>query len=171
MNPTPTNQVKVHMPKIKVLMVCMGNICRSPMAEAVFRDLVEKKGLGDQFEVDSAGTSSYHVSEPAHKGTLNVLSRQGIPYNGRARQIERSDLDTFDYVMAMDRENLTYIRRASGGSSAQIGLFLGYAKAAGKVNIDEMPDPYYDNNFDKTYDLVRRGSEALLDYIRAERKI
>lgn len=161
------------MPKIccRVLFVCMGNICRSPMAEAVFRDLVAREGLSDQIEVDSAGTSGWHASEPAHQGTLAVLQRAGIPYNGRARQIERSDLDHFDYVVTMDRENLSYIRKASGGSSAEISLFLSYAKADGKVRIDEVPDPYYDNNFNQTYELVRLGSESLLEHIRADHKL
>jgi len=159
------------MRKIKILMLCMGNICRSPMAEAIFRDMVEKEGLADHFEIDSAGTSGYHVDQPAHAGTLMVLSKAGIAYDGRARRIERSDLDYYDYVLAMDRENLSFVRKASGGSSAEINLFLAYAKAAGAVKIDEVPDPYYDNTFDKTSTLLRRGSEALLDYLRAEHKL
>lgn len=154
--------------KIRLLMVCMGNICRSPMAEAVFRDTVEKAGLGDRFEIESAGTSRYHVGEAAHSGTLQILSREGIAYQGKARQIEREDLDTFDYVLAMDRENLSYIRRASSGSQAEINLFLAYAKADGLVPIDEVPDPYYDNSFEKTYKLTRKGSEALLKHILEE---
>ncbi len=159
------------MGKIRVLMLCMGNICRSPMAEGVFRDMVEKAGLSDRIEVDSAGTSSGHVGEQAHSGTLRVLSKAGIPYYGRARQIQREDLDTFDYVLAMDRENLSYVRRASGGAHAEITLFLSYAKAAGKVNIDEVPDPYYDNTHDQTYKLVTVGCAALLDYIRQTHRL
>ncbi|MBL8131682.1 MAG: low molecular weight phosphotyrosine protein phosphatase [Anaerolineae bacterium] len=150
-------------------MVCMGNICRSPMAEGVFRQMVQDASLSGKIEVDSAGTSAYHVGEKAHAGTLRVLSRLGIAYEGRSRQIERDDLDRFDYVLAMDRENLSYIRRASAGSTAEIGLFLSYARAAGLVGIDEVPDPYYDNTHDQVYELVRRGCQALLDYIRSER--
>ncbi|MDZ4767564.1 MAG: low molecular weight protein-tyrosine-phosphatase [Chloroflexota bacterium] len=155
----------------RILFVCMGNICRSPMAEAILRDQVARAGLSDHIEVDSAGTSRHHVSEPAHPGTLQALSRAGIAYSGRARQIERADLDSFDYVLAMDRENLSYVRRASGGSLAEINLFLSYAKFAGKITIDEVPDPYYDNTHDRNFALITVGSQAFLDYVRAEHKL
>lgn len=151
---------------IHVLFVCMGNICRSPMAEAVFQDMVNKAGLTDKIESDSAGTGGWHVGEPAHSDTLNILRRNGIPYNGRSRQIERRDLDKFDYVLMMDRDNLAFVQRSGSGGTADIGLFLQYAKEAGLVNSDEVPDPYYDGTFDRVYSLVTRGSKALLDHIR-----
>lgn len=156
---------------IRVLMVCMGNICRSPMAEAVFRKMVSDAGLSDRIEVDSAGTDVWYGGDPAHTGTLRVLERIGIPYDGRSRQLQREDLDRYDYVLAMDRDNLRYIRRASGGSTAEIALFLSYARAGGKVSYEEVPDPYYDNSFDLTHELVTKGSEALLAHIRADKGI
>ncbi len=138
---------------IKVLFVCMGNICRSPMAEAIFQHMVNQAGLEAEFYVDSAGTGGWHVGEQAHPGTLDVLERHDIPYDGRARQLERRDLDDFDYVLAMDRANLSFILRNSSNFPAEVSLFLTFAQERGLVNINEVPDPYYDNKFDDTYEL------------------
>ncbi len=149
---------------IRVLFVCLGNICRSPMAEGIFQHLVEEAGLSDQIVVDSAGTGSWHVGEPAHRGTREVLRRHGIDYTGRARQFTRSDLDRFDYILAMDHENLSAIRaRANGSTDAEIGLFMDYAPDAG---VREVPDPYYSGRFEEVYKLVRQGAEGLLAHIR-----
>jgi len=146
----------------------MGNICRSPMAEAVFADMVAKAGLSNEIEVDSVGIGSWHVGEPAHRGTLAILKQNNIPYNGRARQIAKADIERSDYVLAMDRETLSGIWRLGAGGNAEIGLFLRYAQARGTVDMDEVPDPYYDNTFDRAYSLITRGCEALLDHIRRE---
>lgn len=152
--------------QIRVLMVCAGNICRSPMAEGIFRKMVEDAKLSDRITVDSAGTGAWHVGEHAHSGTIEVLKRNGIAYEGRSRQITRDDLDDFDYVLAMDRENLSYILRAARGATAEIRLFLSYANEAERVKQTEVPDPYYDNTFDRVYNLVYQGSAALLEQIR-----
>lgn len=167
---------------IRVLFVCAGNICRSPMAEAVFRDVVSKAGLADHFFIDSAGTGAWYAGEPAHEGTLKVLQKNRISYDGRARQFVQHDLNNFDYVLAMDRENLSVITRylnrrdetarvskfGADGQTPEIGLFLSYANRAGVVlKPQEVPDPFYSGRFDETYDLIVRGCAALLDYIRA----
>lgn len=156
---------------IKVLFVCMGNICRSPMAEAVFQHMVNQAGLENEFLIDSAGTGGWHVGETAHPGTLAVLSAHNIPYDGRARQINRSDLDEFDYVLAMDRDNLTFILRNSSGVRAEIGLFLSFARERGLVHTNEVPDPYFDDKFDQTYELVTRGCTALLEHLRLTEQV
>jgi len=152
---------------IKVLFVCTGNICRSPMAEAVFQDLVNRAGLSSRFVIDSAGTGPWHVGEKAHPGTLDILKRNGISYKGRARQISRADLENFDYVLAMDRSNLSAILRLAQGTPAQVMMFLHPANQAGTVQADAVPDPYYSDNFDYVYNLVLRGAQALLAHLRA----
>ena len=136
------------------------------MAEAVFQDMVNKAGLNHDIKGDSAGTSVGHVGQAPHPGTQQILRLHGIPYNGIARQITFDDLKDFDYVLVMDRENLGFLRQFTRGTTAQVRLFLDYAKQAGLVKRDEVPDPYYDGNFERTYDLVTKGSQALLNYIR-----
>lgn len=153
---------------VKVLFVCSGNICRSPMAEAVFQNMVNQAGLGGQIIVDSAGTGPWHIGESAHRGTLGVLKKHAIPYKGRARQVSHTDFSAFDYILAMDRSNLADLRRYAKDSAAEIRLFLSYAQASGSVVEDEVPDPYYDGSFDYVYDLVSKGSAALLLHIRQQ---
>lgn len=156
---------------IKVLFVCMGNICRSPMAEAVFASMISKAGLTGKIMVDSAGTSREEMGSPAHPSTLAMLRNYEISYEGRARQIERDDLNTYDYVLAMDRQNLNFILRYARGTRADIRLFLSYAYDEKLVDREEVPDPYYDHNYQRTYDLVEAGCTALLAHIRQEKGI
>ncbi len=149
---------------IRVLFVCLGNICRSPMADAVFQHLVNEAGLSDQITVDSAGTAGYHAGEPAHRGTRNVLSKHNIPYDGRSRQVVRADFADFDYILAMDNSNLANLERmAPQDSVAVIKRFLDYAEDAGETQV---PDPYYDGRFEYVYQLVLNASGGLLAHIR-----
>ncbi len=152
---------------INVLFVCLGNICRSPMADAVFQDMVKKAGLATRITVDSAGTGGWHVGEHAHRGTREVLKQNNIPYTGHSRKLIHKDLEIFDYVLAMDKSNLSNIERlANDNTDAQITMFLKYANDAGTVREEEVPDPYYTGGFDTVFDMVSKGSQALLDYIR-----
>ena len=149
---------------VRVLFVCSGNICRSPMAEGVFQHMVDEAGLSEHIQVDSAGTGPWHVGESAHRGTQRELARHGIRYVGRSRQIGRHDMDRFDYVLAMDADNLSDLQYMSRqGTSAEVRLFLDYAPKAGRR---EVPDPYYNGRFAEVYDLVRKASEGLLAHIR-----
>lgn len=151
---------------VRVLFVCLGNICRSPMAEAVFQHLVDDAGLSDAIQVDSAGTSGWHIGETAHRGTRAVLSQHGISYAGHARQITPADFDRFDYILAMDGENLSDLRQMLPPDSAiVVKRFLDFAD---DVSTRDVPDPYYDGRFEHVYQLVQRGAQALLDAIRDE---
>jgi protein-tyrosine phosphatase len=152
---------------VRVLFVCLGNICRSPMAEAVFQHLVDQAGLSDAITVDSAGTGEWHVGEKPHHGTLSVLHKHGIEYDGRARQIRREDFRQFDYILAMDGSNLADLRRMMPDDSpAEVRRFLEFAEDAPKQDV---PDPYYNGRFEEVYQLVRQGAVGLLDHIRAEK--
>ncbi|BBW98579.1 MULTISPECIES: low molecular weight protein-tyrosine-phosphatase [Geobacillus] len=155
---------------VKVLFVCLGNICRSPMAEAVFRHLVKERGLEHVITVDSAGTGSWHVGEPPHAGTRRILSENKIDYSGiRARQVARRDLEEFDYIIAMDATNLNDLRRLAGPRSrAVIARLLDFVP---ERETDDVPDPYYTGNFAEVYRLIRAGCEHLLETIMRDHRL
>lgn len=153
------------MKKTKVLFVCLGNICRSPMAEAVFRDMIEKEGLSYYFEIDSAATSAWEVGNPVHHGTRNKLNEVGISTAGmRARQLEKADNQKFDYIIGMEEENVRNILRIFGQKENK--------KVFRLLDITERPrdiaDPWYTGDFEKTYQDVLEGCSALLKQIQKE---
>ncbi|PKR76928.1 low molecular weight phosphotyrosine protein phosphatase [Halalkalibacillus sediminis] len=150
---------------VKVLFVCLGNICRSPMAEAIFHDLVTKKGLEEKFVIDSAGTGDYHIGEPPHEGTVEKLSEYDISTNGMVgRQVSEEDFLHFDYLIAMDDDNLSELKKlASGESEPAIKKLLDYMPEHPTRNV---PDPYFTGDFDETYELLSEACKLLLDEIR-----
>ena len=154
---------------IAVLFVCMGNICRSPTAEGVFRKHVEDANLADRIFVDSAGTHAYHAGEPADYRARHAAERRGFSLSGiRARRIADRDFDRFDYILAMDEANLDVLKGwAPPGSRNKLGLFLHYS---GRHREIEIPDPYYGGaaGFERVLDLVEEASLGLLETLRRE---
>ncbi len=153
---------------INVIFVCLGNICRSPMAEAVFQNMVDEAGLTDEIHVDSAGTGSWHVGESAHRGTRRVLAQHGIDYKGYARKVSRNDVNSENaYLIAMDTSNMRDLQSRFGYHPRMYKL-LDFADGVG---IDDVPDPYYNGNFEEVFQLVDDGCRGLLAMIRAEQKL
>lgn len=152
---------------INVLFVCLGNICRSPMAEAVFRHKVKVAGLAGSIQVDSAGTGDWHAGEPPHSGTRSILKKYGIDASGiTARQVRQDDYREFTYIIAMDESNVrnlaSFAPESHGVKVMKLLDFIADADRAG----GDVPDPYYTGNFDEVYELVNEGCERLLAYIR-----
>ncbi|HEU0053291.1 MAG TPA: low molecular weight protein-tyrosine-phosphatase [Longimicrobium sp.] len=157
---------------IRVLFVCLGNICRSPLAEAVFRHEVERRGLADRFEIDSAGTSGYHRGAPPDRRSAETARRRGIELAGRSRQLGAADLRRFDYVVAMDGENLEEIRalQAAAGGGARVHRLREWDPSPSSLDV---PDPYYGGprGFDDVHDIVERSAAAFLDHLVREHRL
>jgi len=156
---------------VRVLFVCLGNICRSPLAEGVFLSLLREAGADDRFEVDSAGTAGYHIGDLPDPRTRDVARRRGIELTSRARQVEAEDLDRFDYVVVMDSQNLADVRRLADGAEvrAEIRRLREFDDENGG-DLD-VPDPYYGGpqGFEDVHDIVERSCRRLLDHITAVR--
>lgn len=144
---------------VRILFVCHGNICRSPMAEFVMKDLVEKRGLSGQFLIESAATSTEEIGNPVHRGTRKILDRLGISCaEKRARQLKRTDYDTFDYLIGMDQANVRNMNRICGGDpEAKIYKLLDFTDEPRSIS-----DPWYTGDFEATFHDVRDGCDSLL---------
>ena len=157
--------------RVAILFVCLGNICRSPLAEGVFRHLARERGLEDRFEIDSAGTSSYHEGEPPDLRSAAVARERGVELSGRSRRLLPRDFERFDFVITMDEEIQESVERAQGAneSRAMVQLLRTYDPEADD-DLD-VPDPYYGGprGFEHVHDLVERACAALLDTIVRER--
>jgi protein-tyrosine phosphatase len=155
------------MERINVLMVCLGNICRSPTAEAVLRAIAAREAPELQIHIDSAGTADYHIGEPPDKRSQAAARRRGYEMSDlRARQVEPVDFERFDLVLAMDQANLADLQRSAPRSHRErVKLFLEFAPDA---HTREVPDPYYGgpNGFEEVLDLVEAASRGLLRYLR-----
>lgn len=150
---------------IHVLFVCTGNICRSPMAEAIFQQLVKEAGLSDRFDIASAATTSWEVGERPHPGTQLVLRTNHIPLSPSKRSLQITNLDyqTYDYILAMDAENLRQMHR-----SPKIRRLLEFGAMGGPMDV---PDPYYTGDFDYVYSLIESACRKLLETLRKKENL
>ncbi|HET6629419.1 MAG TPA: low molecular weight protein-tyrosine-phosphatase [Woeseiaceae bacterium] len=157
------------MDRVSVLFVCMGNICRSPTAEGVFRKVVADAGMSERVHIESAGTHAFHSgAAPDHRAQA-AAQRRGIALHEiRARRVSDEDFEAFDYILVMDKDNLEELRqRVPEGNRRKVHLFLEFA---GGSQVSEVPDPYYGgaSGFELVLDLVEQASERLLERIRRE---
>ena len=158
------------MKECAVLFVCLGNICRSPLAEGIFRDLVIKAGLEDKFRIDSCGTGPWHVGEPPHIESINVANKHGVSLDGQiARQVKEEDFSDFDYIVAMDRSNLrdlknlySKVKRSSLKNTPEMFCLRKYDSFKGS-DLD-VPDPYYGgpDGFELVFEIIYRCCDNFL---------
>ena len=148
---------------IKILFVCHGNICRSPMAEFVFKDMVAKQNLSDRFYIASAATSMEEIGNGVHRGTRRILDGLGISYAGKtAVRMERRDYQEYDYLIGMEQWNIQNMLRITGGDpDHKMYRLLDFTEEPGDID-----DPWYTGNFDLTYREIKAGCEALLEYLQ-----
>lgn len=147
---------------IKILFVCLGNICRSPMAKYVFQNMVNQKGWQDEFFIDSAGTSKEEEGNQMHRGTKAKLQENGIPYNQhQAKQIRTSDYETFDYIIGMEQKNCdTILKMVRKDKKNKVSRLLDFTQEP-----RDIADPWYTGDFEQTYQDIIQGCQALLDNI------
>ena len=158
--------------KYKILFVCLGNICRSPAAEAVFRDRVEKAGLAGRFEIDSAGLIGYHAGDGADPRMKAHAARRGYRLDSISRPVAPEDFDRFDRIVGMDDRNLRELRRLGRKTESEAAI-CKMTDFCRKSDCTEVPDPYYggDAGFELVLDLIEDASDGLLERIRSERNL
>ena len=147
----------------KILFICHGNICRSPMAEFLLKDIVNKRGLADAFEIASAATSREEIGNPVHYGTRNKLAKFGISVAGKhAVQVTKRDYEHYDLLLVMDRNNIRNLRRVIGEDTQnKVHLLLDYTERKG----ESIADPWYTGDFDVTYNDIMEGLAGLLEQL------
>ena len=148
--------------KTKILFVCMGNICRSPTAEGSFRSIVSKQDLSDSFEIDSAGTHAYHIGNPPDSRSQQTARKYGIDLsNQKARQVHEIDFYYYDYIIAMDTDNIQILRSIRpADSQSQIKLLLDYLP---DTSFQSVPDPYFEGKFDEVFEMVYEACTSFLE--------
>lgn len=160
--------------KTKILFVCLGNIVRSPLAENMFRHLTCLDGIEDQFSIDSAGVGDWHTGESPDSRMRRVAKQHGLVYDGHARQITRRDMQEFDLIIAMDRENAAYLRRMAGSAEEEAKIHLLREFDPQGTPQASVPDPYYGNldGFEEVYQIIERSCQGLLQSLKSgEQKV
>jgi protein-tyrosine phosphatase len=157
---------------MRILFVCLGNICRSPTAEGVMRELILREGLAEEFELDSAGTGGWHVGSAPDERATAAAARRGIVLEGAARRVRDEDFDEFDLILAMDSSNFDDLRAFAGedpSRRAQVRLLREFDAASAELGELDVPDPYYGagDGFEHVLDLVQAACAGLLAQIRA----
>lgn len=158
---------------IKVLFVCLGNICRSPLAEAIFNDLVNKNNLQDKIYCDSCGTASYHVGDSPDKRTIKIANLNNIKINHIGRQINKHDFFEFDYILAMDKYNyqdIKFLEQSLNNTKAKIFMTRDFDSDNYKKDV---PDPYYgtDEDFKNIFDILSKSCKSFLEYLKREHNL
>ncbi|HWJ51534.1 MAG TPA: low molecular weight protein-tyrosine-phosphatase [Solirubrobacteraceae bacterium] len=157
---------------MRLLFVCLGNICRSPTAEGVMRSLVEQAGLQDSVELDSAGTGAWHVGSPPDARASAAAETRGVRLEGRARQVRRTDFDDFDLLLAMDTSNMRELRQLAPGAQERekVKLLRAFDPQSAGIESLDVPDPYYggEDGFEKVFELVHAACAGLLAKIETE---
>ena len=148
-----------------VIFVCMGNICRSPTGEGVMRAMVDRRGLTDRIEIDSAGTIGYHTGNPADDRMRAAAARRGYDLTSLARQVTAKDVREFDLVIAMDRDNLMDLQQLAGGEKPHIRMLGSYLDGHGRDDAPDVPDPYYggEAGFERVLDMIEAACESIID--------
>lgn len=155
------------MDKINVLFVCLGNICRSPLAEGILLQLLEEKGLIDKISVDSAGTANYHIGERPDPRTIENAHKNGVTLPSRGRQFDRSDFENFDYIIPMDESNLFHIRRLEPSTPVTGYTIVKMRKFDPLAENADVPDPYYSGpkGFQDVFDILNRSNTNFLNFL------
>jgi low molecular weight protein-tyrosine phosphatase len=153
--------------QMRILFVCLGNICRSPTAEAVMRGLVADAGLANEIEIESAGTGDWHVGEPPDQRATDAAATRGVELGGSARQVTAGDFEDFDLLVAMDRSNRDDLLALAPHDEARAKVRL--LRQSGEGNELDVPDPWYGGGFDEVVAIVEEGCTALFDEVRSER--
>jgi protein-tyrosine phosphatase len=160
---------------VRLLFVCMGNICRSPTAEAVMRALVAREGLDGAVEIDSAGTGAWHVGEPPDRRSTAAAGARGIVMEGAARQVTEADFEAYDLLLAADAQNVAALRAVApdDDAAAKVRLLREFDPAAAAAHDLDVPDPYYGGarGFDDVIDMVDAACRGLLEQLRAEGRL
>jgi protein-tyrosine phosphatase len=160
------------MTKAKILFVCLGNICRSPLAEAIFKDKIRNRALDAYFEADSCGTSNYHIGDPPDSRTIANALKNGVAISHLGRQLCTNDLEEYDYILAMDKSNYQNILKLANAQqySGKVALMRAY-DPVGKG--EEVPDPYYggEKNFQEVFEILDRSMEGFIKHLEERYKV
>ena len=151
---------------IRVVFVCLGNICRSPLAEAIFKDKIRKRGIHNLFEVHSCGTANYHVGDSPDPRTIQNAKKNGVLIDHIGRQLNEEDLDYFDYVFVMDKSNYNNVLRLANAKQHQHKVFM--LRAYDTINGEEVPDPYYgqEKDFQQVFEIVDRSVDGAILFLQ-----